>query len=98
MSKKRMTSETFVELAMFVHGDKYNYSQSIYLGANQKIEVSCPQHGQFWTTASMHVNGKHGCPVCWKERRGKSRLWTHSEYCEKLKSKRSSQVEVIEKV
>lgn len=56
--------EEFIRKSREVHGDKYDYSRSIYLGANKKIEVVCPEHGSFFIRASAHYTQKQGCPKC----------------------------------
>lgn len=46
-----------------VHGDKYDYSQAVYINAKTKIKIICPVHGGFWQTPSNHM--KHGgCYEC----------------------------------
>lgn len=65
ISKERSsTLEEFINKANIVHGYKYDYSKSIYLGANNKIEIICPTHGSFWTTPSGHTNNKVNCLKC----------------------------------
>lgn len=63
MNRKRRTIEQFVERAVFIHGNKYDYSKSIYSGCTDKIEIICPQHGSFWQTSGNHLAGK-GCMKC----------------------------------
>lgn len=46
-----------------VHGNKYDYSKSIYKGVNNKIEIICHEHGSFWMTPVNHRNGQD-CPKC----------------------------------
>ena len=61
--KTRHTTEQFVEKAKKIHGDKYDYSQSVYLGSNKDITIICPEHGPFTQRASAHLLGQ-GCPKC----------------------------------
>ena len=53
----------FIEKARKVHGDRYDYSNVEYKGANEKICIICPEHGEFWQTPSSHISGC-GCPKC----------------------------------
>ena len=53
----------FIEKAKNIHGDKYDYSKSNYVGCNQKICIICPIHGEFWQTPSNHLKGC-GCSKC----------------------------------
>ena len=64
LSKLRSyTTELFVEKARKIHGDKYDYSKVEYKGSSQKICIICPEHGEFWQTATQHLKGC-GCPKC----------------------------------
>ena len=51
---RTITTEEFIKKAKAVHGDKYDYSKSIYNGVNNKIEIICPEHGSFWMTPVNH--------------------------------------------
>ncbi len=53
----------FIDKAKAKHGDKYDYSQVIYLTAKKQISISCKEHGPFLQTPSDHLNGC-GCPRC----------------------------------
>ena len=60
---KRKTTEDFINQARKIHGNKYDYSKVVYQGATTKVCIVCPEHGEFWQTPSMHLNGQ-GCPKC----------------------------------
>lgn len=57
------TLEQFIEKARAVHGDKYDYSLSIYSGKRNLIKIICPEHGEFLQLAGNHLKGR-GCPTC----------------------------------
>jgi len=42
-----MTTEEFIKKAKKVHGDKYDYSKSVYTEYNNKITIICPIHGEY---------------------------------------------------
>ena len=65
MSRKLTLSE-FIEKAKFVHGDKYDYSKSVYENTMKKIMIICPIHGEFMQTPNSHLQGQ-GCPECKKD-------------------------------
>jgi predicted nucleic acid-binding Zn-ribbon protein len=46
-----------------VHGDKYEYDESTYTNAHEKMRIVCPIHGEFWMRPYAHLNGQ-GCPKC----------------------------------
>ncbi|MEY4909017.1 MAG: phage vB SenS, partial [Pseudomonadota bacterium] len=55
--------ETFVERARAIHGDRYDYSQTVYAGTAVDCTIICPEHGPFLQTAGNHLQGQH-CGVC----------------------------------
>lgn len=46
-----------------VHGDKYQYHKTKYIGSQSRVNVTCPEHGDFPVIASSHLRGQ-GCPYC----------------------------------
>ena len=64
VNEQKYTNEEFIERAIEIHGDKYDYSQIDYKGANTKIRIKCHIHGIYNQTPSKHINSKHGCPKC----------------------------------
>ena len=54
----------FVEEAVEIHGDKYDYSQVVYAGQKTPVTIICPEHGAFQQTPYHHLSRKQGCPVC----------------------------------
>ena len=44
----RSSTKKFVEKAKAIHGNKFNYSKTIYNSANSKVCIICPEHGEFW--------------------------------------------------
>lgn len=62
-SDRLLTTEEWIEKARKVHGDKYDYSKTIYKGYYEKVCITCPEHGEFWQLAYNHLQGK-GCGQC----------------------------------
>lgn len=62
------TTEEWIEKAIQVHGNKYDYSKVEYKGWNQKVCIICPIHGEFWQDPTSHIakHHKRGCPKCGK--------------------------------
>ena len=46
-----------------VHGEKYDYGQTIYYNNKRNIKVICPKHGIFEINPLSHLQGC-GCPQC----------------------------------
>ena len=62
---RKRTTEEFIQEAQKIHGNRYDYSKSIYGKNNlEPIEIICPIHGSFWQTPIHHINSKCGCPKC----------------------------------
>ena len=64
--KRSMSLKTFLARAASVHGGKYDYTNSVYSSARDKIEVTCKKHGSFWQAPYSHLRGV-GCPKCGNE-------------------------------
>lgn len=62
--KKRLTTELFIARSIETHGNKYDYSQSIYVDAKTKVCICCKEHGSFWQLPFAHFGNKQGCPNC----------------------------------
>ena len=59
----KFTKEDFIERAKMKHGDKYDYSKTIYVNKKTKVIITCPIHGDFEQLAQNHMGGS-GCPKC----------------------------------
>lgn len=64
---KRSSGDVFIENAIKVHGDRYDYSKVKYTNKETKVCIICPIHGEFWQRPHNHVSGKQGCPECGKK-------------------------------
>ena len=60
---RRKTKEEFIEQAVKVHGNKYDYSKVEYIDIHTKVCIICPIHGEFWQDPCNHLNGAN-CPKC----------------------------------
>ncbi len=54
----------FIEKAIKVHGNKYDYSKVIYTKISDEIIIICKIHGEFVQVANNHINLKNGCSKC----------------------------------
>ena len=63
-SKPVYNTESFIEKAREIHGNKYDYSKIEYGKNNmESVCIICPEHGEFWQKPVKHLNG-HGCLKC----------------------------------
>lgn len=60
--EKSNTAE-FIKKAQLIHGNKYDYSETVYIAAAKKVKIICPLHGEFYMTGNNHLRGQ-GCPKC----------------------------------
>lgn len=68
---RKTSHDEAIAIFQHVHGGRYDYSKTAYLGALQPIEVVCPKHGAFTIIANNHKLG-FGCAQCRKEERLKA--------------------------
>jgi Zn finger protein HypA/HybF involved in hydrogenase expression len=63
-ASKRIRSATeFLAKAKAVHGDRYDYTPTKYVGVFEAVTINCPDHGPFQQTPDNHIHD-HGCPQC----------------------------------
>lgn len=55
------TKESFIESAIKIHGNRYDYSKVEYKNNATHVTIICPEHGEFEQTPNMHLRGR-GCP------------------------------------
>jgi hypothetical protein len=66
-----LSREQFIERAIVVHGNRYDYSLSKYVKTGVKISITCSVHGAFEQDPSIHLQGS-GCPECANSLRAKN--------------------------
>lgn len=60
---QRSSTKEFIERAVSIHNGYYSYENVEYITNADKVDITCPVHGSFWQTPSIHWNGA-GCPDC----------------------------------
>ena len=63
-NNRNLTQEGFVKRAMAAHGNKYDYSEAVYVSYRVKVKVICKEHGPFMQSPASHINKPSGCPEC----------------------------------
>jgi hypothetical protein len=81
---RKFTLDEFVEKARQVHGDKYDYKDSLYLGSQKMITIRCHIHGPFTQVADSHLQGT-GCPPCGYARGGLKGRLSQDEFIHRCK-------------
>ena len=82
--RKTKTTEEFIDEAIRVYGDKYDYSEVDYKCGEDEVVIGCKKHGKFSQRAATHLTGK-GCRRCGIEKRALSRALTKEEFIKKAK-------------
>lgn len=72
---KKLSTKDFITKSKEKHGDKYDYSESVYVDSRSKVKIICPEHGPFFQNPQSHYTGSE-CPICAKLNRVISRLGT----------------------
>lgn len=66
ISGKRGTKDLFISDSIKKHGNKYDYSEVVYVNNRTKVKITCPIHGVFYITPMSHLSGI-GCKCCSKD-------------------------------
>ena len=61
---KSSTVDEFIEKAIHIHGDLYDYSKVEYIKSNEKVIIICKIHGIFNKRPNNHIGSRQGCPEC----------------------------------
>lgn len=59
----RYSTDDFINKAIKVHGNKFDYSLVAYEGCYKKIKIICSKHDIFLQAPAYHLHGA-GCPSC----------------------------------
>lgn len=70
-----LSTEEFITKAKTIHGDLYDYSETMYNGRKEKIIFKCSIHGEMYQDPCDHLSG-HGCKRCFFD---SLKTWTGAE-------------------
>jgi len=84
MNDKDLLTLDFINKAFSIHGDKYDYSETEYIKALEKVKIICPKHGPFFQTPHDHL-AKKGCLKCGLERLSKLKTKSTEQFIEEAK-------------
>lgn len=60
---RRLSPKAWIEKARAVHGDRYDYTPTVYTTNRSKVTVNCRIHGAFDILPDNHLKGS-GCRIC----------------------------------
>jgi len=69
-NKLTKSHEEFLQDALRVHKNKYDYSKAKYVKDSEVVIIICKVHGDFEQSAGGHTQGS-GCPKCYNKSEGR---------------------------
>lgn len=93
---KEKKYKEFIDKAIQIHGDKYDYSKVYFTNVRAHITITCPVHGDFRQTPYHHINRGQGCVKCSYISRGNNLVKTLKYYLENYPSFRNTKYAVVE--
>lgn len=85
-AKPEIKQQVFIDNCKSIHGDKYDYTNTIYKGSSKRVEIICSKHGRFYQLPNHHMNGS-GCRKCAFEKASKKYRMSKEEFLIKAKKK-----------
>lgn len=66
IQKNNLNKDIFITRSREIHGDRYDYSNAIYINCKTPTEIVCLVHGSFFQKPYNHFNKRSatGCPLC----------------------------------
>lgn len=59
---RKVITEDFINKTKEIHGDKYDYSNVIYINSQTPVKIICKKHGEFEQIPNNHITFGNGCP------------------------------------
>ena len=88
MEEFKSKKDVFIENAIKVHGDKFDYSEIDYINTRIKIKIYCNNCKIYFNqTPSNHLNSKFPCPNCLHKRKLEMHLKSNKEWISYFKNK-----------
>lgn len=75
----RMNQESFLARMKELFGDKYDFSESVFINSDNDVTYFCPKHGKITTKARNLLEG-YGCKLCAREEVKKKLTWTQGKF------------------
>ena len=64
----KFSQKEFIDRAKVIYGNKFTYEKTIFRSYNEKVIITCPEHGDFEIAASDFLSG-YSCIECRKKLR-----------------------------
>lgn len=76
----KYTQEDFLAQAFAAHGNRYDYSRTVYKTNRAHVSITCLIHGEFKQIPYSHVSQKMGCRKCASAKQSQSRTYTTEQF------------------
>jgi len=77
---ERLNTQKFIERAKTVHGNAYDYSETVYVKSMVKVKVKCHKCGHKWKILPHnHLKG-NGCKKCAYKNLTQNQPWQHEDF------------------
>ena len=80
---KKSTKEEFIQKAMGIHSDKYDYSEVVYENNRTPVKIYCKKHQEFFIQAPDKHLGGQGCRKCGYERNSNNNSMKLDDFIER---------------
>ena len=83
----KLDTDKFIKRSIEIHGDRLDYSETVYADMKSNVTLICPIHGKFKTNAQNHFVSitSGGCKKCKYESSSKKLSLTTDEFIKKAK-------------
>lgn len=82
---KKLSTENWILTAKEIHGDRFGYSNTVYVDARTKVKIECDIHGEQEMLPHHHIKG-YGCGKCGKNmiNTTNGKAFTQEEFIERV--------------
>lgn len=84
---KKRSQEEFIKEVKDIHGDKYDYSDTVFKDMKTPILIICRLHGKQTVNPFCHLHRKTGCFKCGTTKQVQSRTDSKEDYIKKAERK-----------
>ena len=82
---RKLTTEEFIRKAKDIHGDRYDYCNTVYIRSALKVKIHCNKCGaDFEQSANAHLM-RHGCNYCAQVERNRGNILDTEEFIRRAK-------------
>ena len=92
--RQRKKKDVFFKQARDRHGERYDYSKTVYKGDQKNIDIGCKTHGVFTQRADHHLNGC-GCPSCHHDRLAIEFAYNYDQFLQRAKETHNNKFKYV---